>query len=286
MKSNCEFSEDTIEKFIRDITDIWSNTKFDISSNQTINLLNGLIEIIHESALEDDRIMRQIHAKLCNKISGTYYRTTTDDHKKDTFVGDILMERWKKELNIEFNNYKKEVNRDSLLKEYQDDLDKRFSISIEPKIAKAKKRFFNNILFIGECYAYCFKNWLKPLPMNDELMDNCIEKLIMNEPQEDYLECLCDFMMTIGEKYDTPQNTSKMEFLFNKLNEIRRREFVSLKMRSKMMDLFKLRANKWSRFSRPKIESYEKKLNEIMVENLNKKNNAILTKIEVYLNLI
>jgi len=113
-------------------------------------------------------------------------------------------------------------------------------------------------------------------------LNTCIEKLIIKETQEDHLECLCHFVMNIGEKYDKPSNAACMEMLFNRLNEIRRKDSIQLKLRALIVDVIKLRLNKWSKYSKSKIESYEKRLCQLLLENQDEQNEAILNKIKVW----
>jgi translation initiation factor 4G len=272
-----------VKRFLRDIQDIWNNTRMDFKSTNSRNLLNDLVDLIYESALEEeDKFFRQIYAKLCNKMSSIFY-TDTPDHKENTYFGDILMEKWKKELNSDIC---KEINDDSLLEECRDNLEMKLALqeSDNLKFLNVKQRFFNSILFIGECYEFCFPNVAILdiyLPINDEFLNTCIEKLIIKETQEDHLECLCHFMMNIGEKYDKPSNATCMEMLFNKLNEIRRKDFIPLKLRALIVDVIKLRLNKWSKYSESKIESYEKRLCQLLLENPNEQNEVILNKIKV-----
>jgi hypothetical protein len=287
LKSNRHFSDDIIERFLRDIQDIWNNTKFETKSTNSINLLKDLVGIFYESALEDGKFFRQIYAKVCNKMSGNYYTTTSTiapDTEENTYFGDILMDKWKKELDSEFF---KEINNDSLSEECRDNLEMKLILkeSNNLKLTGVKQRFFNNILHIGECYRYCFplaSTHQKKLPISDELLNACIEKLIIKETQEDYLECLCHFLMTIGEKYDKPNNATSMEILFNKLNAIRRKDSIALNTRLLIVDVIKLRLNKWSTYIKSKIESYEKKLCQLLLENLVEQNEDILgSKIKV-----
>jgi len=287
LKSNRHFSDDIIKRFLQDIQHIWNKSKFDPKSTNSINLLKDLAGIFYESSLEDGKFFRQIYAKVCIKMSGNYYTTTSTiapGTEKNIYFGDLLMDKWKKELDSEFF---KEINNDSLLEECRDNLEMKLILkeSNNLKLTDFKQRFFNNILFIGECYGCSFplaSNRQKQLPISDELLSACIEKLIIKETREDYLECLCHFLMVIGEKYDKPNNAATMEILFNKLNAIRRNDYIALNTRLLIVDVIKLRLNKWSKYIKSKIESYEKKLCQLLLENQVEQNEDILrSKIKV-----
>ena len=253
-------------------------------STQTEDIFKGLVDIVHEKAIENIKL-RHIYAKVCNRLSSMRYSCIDNEC---TYFGDILIEKCKKQLNMDFCQ---ELNYDDLIDELSKCEDNKIEKSVlqettDAKLLNAKTSFFQNILFLGDYFEYSFK-WKSSLVINEELLHNCIEILFTNDSNDEYIECLCNLMTKIGQQIDTLNNANKMDIYFSKLNEIlRRKNFIPLKTRFMILDLIKLRLKKWSKINKTKIEALEKKLYEIMMEHFNGNNEDILSRIKVYFNWV
>lgn len=108
----------------------------------------------------------------------------------------------------------------------------------EEKLSRAKRRSLGNIRFIGELF--------KLQMLTEGIMNDCIERLLKQESDEENLECLCKLMTTIGKELDKPMNQTKMKSYFDKLGKIaNKKDACSARIRFMIMDVIDLRKNTW-----------------------------------------
>ena len=104
-----------------------------------------------------------------------------------------------------------------------------------------KKNYINYIAFIGELFKVSV---VKCIVIND-----CILTLFEN-PEEWEIECICKIICTIGEKFDTMQNTlvnskNLLDQYLSQLEDIRQNKQYSSRIRFMILDLIELRARNW-----------------------------------------
>lgn len=103
---------------------------------------------------------------------------------------------------------------------------------------KAKRRSLGNIRFIGELFKL---NMLTEVIMND-----CIERLLKQDTDEENLECLCRLLTTIGSEVDKPYNAVKINTYFEQLERIvKKKDSVTARIRFMILDVIDLRKNQW-----------------------------------------
>jgi len=108
----------------------------------------------------------------------------------------------------------------------------------EYKLGKAKHRSLGNILFIGELF--------KLQMLTEGIMNDCIERLLKIESDEENIECLCRLLTTIGKELDKASNAAKMKSYFDRLEGIaKNRDSITARIRFMILGIIELRKNAW-----------------------------------------
>ncbi len=107
------------------------------------------------------------------------------------------------------------------------------------KLLKAKRRSLGNIRFIGELFKLGM--------LTEGIMNDCIERLLKTESDEENIECLCRLLTTIGKAVDKPNNAAKMKSYFNRLDTIVKKKDTTTpaRIRFLILDIIDLRKNSW-----------------------------------------
>ena len=151
----------------------------------------------------------------------------------------MLLTKCQKEFDTDFYQ---EINYDKLMEEVQACADeqkkKELQELADDKLTKAKRRSLGNIRFIGELF--------KLNMLTEGIMNDCIERLLKQESDEENIECLCRLLTTIGKEVDKPNNSAKMKTYFDKLDKIvKKKDCVTARIRFMILDVIDLRNNKW-----------------------------------------
>jgi translation initiation factor 4G len=215
-----------LEKLTKDLINLPINSE---------ERLRGAIDIIFEKSI-DEQFFSQTYAQLCQVLS--HIKVPSEQGKPVAFRA-MLLTRCQKEFETD---YAQGINIEKMLKEVDectDEVKKRELKELtDEKITKAKRRSLGNIRFIGELFK------LKML--TEEIMNDCIERLLKQENDEENLECLCRLLTTIGKEVDKPSNVNKMKGYFEKLERIvKKKDTVCSRIRFMIMDVIDLRRNNW-----------------------------------------
>jgi translation initiation factor 4G len=151
----------------------------------------------------------------------------------------MLLTKCQKEFDTDFYS---EINYDKLKSEVEACTDeakrKELQELADDKLSKAKRRSLGNIRFIGELF--------KLNMLTEGIMNDCIERLLKQESDEENIECLCRLLTTIGKEVDKPNNSAKMKVYFEKLDKIvKKKDCVTARIRFMILDVIELRGNKW-----------------------------------------
>lgn len=141
-------------------------------------------------------------------------------------------------------DYYQDINYDKMLQEIeecQDEQKKRELKELgDEKLFKAKRRSLGNIRFIGELFKLGM--------LTEGIMNNCIDRLLKQENDEENLECLCRLLSTIGKEVDKQSNAALMKNYFERLEKITKKndnKKVSARIRFMILDVIDLRRNAW-----------------------------------------
>lgn len=198
----------------------------------------------------------QTYAELCRILAQIRVPINNEPGKFINFRT-MLLTRCQREFD---SDYSQNIQYEKLVAEAEactDELKKKELKEIaDDKLWRAKRRSLGNIRFIGELFK------LKML--TEGIMNDCIERLLKQETDEENLECLCKLLTTIGKELDKPVNVNKMKNYFDKLDKIsKKKDTVSARIRFMIMDVIDLRKSQW--ISRRK-DNAPKKIDEIRKE--------------------
>ncbi|KAI8999759.1 armadillo-type protein, partial [Gaertneriomyces semiglobifer] len=227
--------------------------KFDTISDKILHLdmvnetiLGGVIDTIFEKSL-DEVNFQSMYARLCSKLSSqlpVIQKWIHSDMKTNTFRRALLAK-----CQTEFEKGAKwaadEENLTQIRREARKRLD---SMTDEEKLKIAeedferqriKRRVLGNIQFIG----HLFRESL----ITEKIMHQCIQQLLANvsEPEEEDLESLSKFLVTIGEKLDHERAKHHMDSYISRITELSTNLKVSSRIRFMLLDVLELRRNGW-----------------------------------------
>jgi len=250
--SNMELNEnETLFRQVRILVNKLTPQNMENITNQLISLpiltedqLIGSIEIIFKNAI-DEQSFSQIYAQLCKALSSIKVPSKNDSFRTVNYRT-MLLTRCQKEFNTD---YYQAINYDQLMKEVDQckyDTKKRELIELaNEKLTKAKRRSLGNIRFIGELFKLSM--------LTESTMNDCIERLLKQENDEENLECLCRLLTTIGKEVDKPNNATKMKIYFDHLERLVRKKdsgsggglLLKSRIRFMILDVLDLRKNQW-----------------------------------------
>jgi translation initiation factor 4G len=199
--------------------------------------LKGAIDIIFEKSI-DEQVFSQTYAQLCKVLSSIKVPSNAEPLKNVNFRT-MLLTRCQKEFDTD---YYQEINYDKLIQEVDQCVDEQKKRELkelaDEKLGKAKRRSLGNIRFIGELFKLSM--------LTEGIMNDCIERLLKQETDEENLECLCRLLTTIGKEVDKTNNVQKMKSYFERLDKItKKKDSCSARIRFMILDVIDLRKNQW-----------------------------------------
>lgn len=108
--------------------------------------------------------------------------------------------------------------------------------TLDEEERKERHRSVGIVRFIGELYK---QEWIR-----EKIIVGCI-KALLKTADEEYLECLCKLLTTIGER---TEKSREIDYVWNQLREFaegKDKKKLSSRVRFMIMDLLDLRKNKW-----------------------------------------
>uniref|UniRef100_T1J0U7 W2 domain-containing protein n=1 Tax=Strigamia maritima TaxID=126957 RepID=T1J0U7_STRMM len=236
-------------KRVRGILNKLTPQKFNTLVNQVNDLsidteerLKGVIDLVFEKALDEPNFS-VAYANLCKCLA---MKKVPIGNKDNDFVNfrKLLLNKCQKEFERDTAD---DVARIKRAKEmFPDDEAKKRELDeeLEDLERKAKRRSLGNIRFIGELF--------KLHMLTASIMHDCLKKLL-NQEDEDSLECLCRLLTTIGKDIDPEKSKSnnkepvddKMNSYFRMMKEIINKRQASPRVRFMLQDVTDLRQNNW-----------------------------------------
>nr|XP_012148386.1 PREDICTED: eukaryotic translation initiation factor 4 gamma 3-like isoform X3 [Megachile rotundata] len=206
--------------------------------------LQGVINLVFEKAV-DEPSFSVAYALMCKELA--MMEVSGGDKNSERQEGSfsfkkLIITRCQNEFE---KNPVNEVARAARLKEIDECTDperkKDLQLALEEEERRIRIKSVGNIRFIGELY--------KQGMLTTKIMRRCIKELL-NQNDEDSLECLCKLLTTIGKDLENkgPAEASEMQDYFNKMQDIvsrRNQGKISSRIRFMLQDVIDLRANKW-----------------------------------------
>ncbi|XP_063706993.1 eukaryotic translation initiation factor 4 gamma 1-like isoform X2 [Culicoides brevitarsis] len=242
-RSKEEKETDELYKKFRSVMNKLTPENFDILLNEMMSTeidteerLKGCIKLVFEKAIAEPNYST-IYAKVCKRLSAVQINAPSSSAKKVTFRVMLL-----NQCQAEFEKHKDEtsgqtIKNEEIEKETDEVKRKELKEQQEEEAFKIRRRAVGTVRFIGELY--------KIEMLNDKIMLNCVS-LLLDNGDEDSLECLCKLLTTIGLRMEAKEKV--LENTFKKLNEIgdkKSKVQVSSRIRFAVKDVIDLRKNNW-----------------------------------------
>merc|ERR1712226_1808534 len=256
--SETETKADTIKRQTRSILNKLTPQNFSVLSKQMAgmdidsdDLLIEVIDIIFEKAcLEPNRA--EAYANMCRTVltirgaNIIHQQNQIQAECEESQVEDPVVKNFRRYLltrcQNEFQNGKDydkefEVKLEAInTSEDAENVKKEKLRALELEHKKLKKKYFGNIRFVGELFKLDF--------ITEKIMHSCIE-ILFKTKDEDSLECLCQFLTTIGRKMDHDAGKNLMDHYFKQIKQIVADKQASPRIRSMLSVLVELRDDKW-----------------------------------------
>ncbi|KLO17689.1 hypothetical protein SCHPADRAFT_156858 [Schizopora paradoxa] len=104
---------------------------------------------------------------------------------------------------------------------------------------KAKRQGLGLVSLIGELFKLSM--------LTEKIMHGCIKKFLkdIDNPEEADIESLCTLLKIIGKSLDVDKANFHMNVYFERMGEISRKENISFRMKSMLLEVIELRQRKW-----------------------------------------
>ena len=200
------------------------------------------IELIFEKAVEEPAYSTA-YASMCKELS--LKRVTKAGTEDIVDFRSLLLEQCRNEFQ---RDYISKADKDKFTENMNNaatEDKKKIKAEFELMESKMRKRSLGNMRFIGELY-------LQQLTRQQIIHEHIISRLLENI-EEESLECLCRFLTTCGAKLEAdqlniPENIRakfSLDKYFIKIGTIISEKKTSSRVRFMLQDLVELRANKW-----------------------------------------
>lgn len=204
----------------------------------TSDRLNGVFEILYNKAISDTKYV-QIYAQLSKVLCKIKVPAGNDSSKLLSFRS-LLLARCQKTFD---RDDKQDPAYVELLEEADRCIDEEHKLELlelaEERLSKVKSLSLGNIIFCGEL----FKLSVQADGFN---MNDCIDRLLGQESDEQSMKCLCRLLKSIGSSVDKPNNSVKMNTYIGCLDRIvSKKELIQPRTRFMIMDILDMRKNEW-----------------------------------------
>nr|XP_031840128.1 eukaryotic translation initiation factor 4 gamma 3-like [Nomia melanderi] len=244
-----ETKTEALYKRVRSVLNKLTPQKFNTLVDQvrTLNIdtlprLQGVINLVFEKAVDEPNFS-VAYALMCKELAQMEVSGGSDKNPDSQECSlnfrKLILDRCQKEYEKHSFN---EDARNAKLKQIEEcpDPEKRKEmLSIfEEEERRTRIKSVGNIRFIGELY--------KQKMLTTSIMRGCIQQLL-DQNDEDSLECLCKLLTTIGKDLES-KILEEMQEYFNRMNDIVQRRGegkISSRIRFMLQDVIDLRANKW-----------------------------------------
>ncbi|XP_063903280.1 eukaryotic translation initiation factor 4 gamma 3-like isoform X1 [Zophobas morio] len=242
--SDDERRAEELYKKIRRVLNKLTPRKFELLFSQVGDLqidteeqLQKVVDMVVEKAVNESNFS-VAYALMCKKLALTQVpAANSTEHKKECVqFRKLLMTRC--QLEFEKQSYDETIRNDKVkeIKECSDfEKKKELQFELEEYDRRLRMKSVGIIRFIGELF--------KQQMLTTNIMMRCLDNLLDNKDEEN-LECLCKLLTTIGKELEREVNLSP---IFNSMKDIVDKKFgrISSRVRFMLQDVIDLRKNKW-----------------------------------------
>jgi translation initiation factor 4G len=258
------YDDEDLSKKIRSLLNKLSLEKFDSISDELIQLADQSVWETNANALKltvqltfakatDEPHWSTMYAKFCHKlVFGINPKIYSEDYP---LANPTETNKYFSGVNLAYrlivlrcqSEYEKGWSTDLPVNEDGTPIEPELMSDEYYEIAAQKRRGLGLVRFIGELYRL---NLIKP-----HIITSCIKMLTTNKnpsddnenylPQEDTLETLHQFLLTVGQKLESDVPPC-VDYAFKCINEYIQNEKIGSRIKYKFLDLIDLRRGKWS----------------------------------------
>ncbi|XP_063903269.1 eukaryotic translation initiation factor 4 gamma 1-like isoform X2 [Zophobas morio] len=248
--SDDERRTEELYKKVRGVLNRLTPQKFETLVSQVRELqidteerLQGVIDLVFEKAVDEPNFS-VAYALMCRELALMQVpaANSTEDKKEFVQFRKLLVTRC--QLEFEKQSYDETIRNDKV-KEIGECSDfekkKELQFELEEYDRRLRMKSVGNIRFIGELF--------KQQMLTTNIMMRCLDNLLDNKDEES-LECLCKLLTTIGKELERGGTNKKgvdLSPIFNSMKDIVDKKFgrISSRVRFMLQDVIDLRKNKW-----------------------------------------
>ena len=166
-------------------------------------LLHDIVELFFEKAV-DEPLFGPTYAKFCHaihkEIPGEYATMTPEGEEKSERIGDLFRRALLTKCEISFTN--KEHRAEVLTPEMKAEMTPEQLEEYDYNRLRMKRQMLGIMTFIGELY--------KERLLKGHIMHACL-RMLLEDPDEQDLECVCNLLRTVGRQLDTSEPSDKAQ---------------------------------------------------------------------------
>ncbi|XP_057318167.1 eukaryotic translation initiation factor 4 gamma 3-like isoform X3 [Microplitis mediator] len=238
----------SLYKKVRSVLNKLTPQKFETLVNQVRTLeidseekLQGVIDLVFEKAIDEPNFS-VAYALMCKELAlikvASSQKKSPQEPDNNVNFRKLLLTRCQMEFE---KNTADEAERSTKVKEIEEcsdpDKKKDLVLALQNSDRLMRMKSVGNIRFIGELY--------KQEMLTANIMNKCIKHLLDNS-DEDNIECLCKLLTTIGKIFELKANLSGY---FNILSDLasnhKGNSKISSRVRFMIQDVIDLRRNNW-----------------------------------------
>ncbi|KAM9801706.1 eukaryotic translation initiation factor 4 gamma 1-like [Neosynchiropus ocellatus] len=234
-------TQDLLKKF-RSILNKLTPEKFNQLMKRVTDLninseekLKGVIDLMFEKAISEPNFS-VAYARMCHHLKAIEVQKADKPGQKVKFSA-LLLVQCQKEFQTDKNHNQLVLQKQKELEQASGELEMQLlTEELEEAKDKARSRSLGNVRFIGELFNLRM--------LNDVIMHDCIIKLLRT-PDDEFLECLCKLLSTIGKNLDADKDQTHMDKYFHQMKTIVKERRTSTRIRFMLQDVLDLRQNNW-----------------------------------------
>lgn len=200
--------------------------------------LAGCISLLFEQCIKQP-IFSGLYARMGKCFSLLTVPSSEDPTKTVTFRK-LLLTKCQMEFEQDKENEKEIMCLSEMIESAGTEEEKKqLEVRKSEAMVAAKRRSLGNIRFIGELF--------KLTMLTENIMHECLSKLLKGYEDEDNIECLCKLLTTIGKDIDSPKSKfqSRVEAYFGEMRRLVDDKKTTTRIRFMMMDVIDLRKGGW-----------------------------------------
>ncbi|XP_055935893.1 eukaryotic translation initiation factor 4 gamma 3-like isoform X2 [Argiope bruennichi] len=195
--------------------------------------------LIFENAI-NERKFSAVYAKLCKHLA--LIKVSVSGMSDDNInFSKLLLDKCLEVFELSRSDELKDEENMKTLESADSHKRKELQLEYEEKKRKIKNKRLGNIRFIGELFK---------LNMFTEPITHVIIKRLLNQENEQSLECLSEFLKTIGKELDDKEATKnscdkQLDIYLAQIELIVEKRLTSLRIRFMLQDVIDLKKNNW-----------------------------------------